>query len=167
MSSFIESQAEASEEGSESTGEISAAEWNAAFELAERAMEQRRNQTVPAPTEAAAAAPESPGRMEVEEAAQMLQDAINQQRGPRAQAEAAAGEPAAAAKPYNKPFRRVLFTLNNPGDFRPSFNEERMAYMVWQLENTFLTDDVKIADVTNKSKNLACNKVLCNEVTLG
>jgi len=135
MSTFIESQAEASEEGSESTGEISAAEWNAAFEQAEREMEQRRNVALPAaPQAAAAAAPEAVDRMDVEPASSeeaALEEAIAVLRGPRARAEA--GQPQ-AAKPYAKSFRRVLFTLNNPGDFRPVFDEARMAYMVWQVE---------------------------------
>jgi len=130
MSTFIESQAEADDSDAE---EISTDEWNAAFDLAEREMEQRRNRALPAPEEAAAAAPASPGRMEVEDEATMLRSAIAALRGPRAQAEGTA-ETAPKEKPYNRKFRRVLFTLNNPGDFRPVFDDSKMAYMVWQVE---------------------------------
>jgi len=132
MSTYIESQAEATED--EQDEEISTEEWNAAFELAERQMEQRRNMALPAaPQAAAAAAPETPGRMDVEPASEeaALEEALAIVRGPRAQVENAAE---AAPSPYSKKFRRVLFTLNNPGDFRPVFDETKMAYMVWQIE---------------------------------
>jgi len=136
MSKYIQSQAEATED--DESEEISTEEWNAAFEQAEREMEQRRNVALPAaPQAAAAAAPEAVDRMDVEPASSeeaALEEAIAVLRGPRAQVEDAAAAPAPAEKPYNKSFRRVLFTLNNPGDFRPSFNEEKMAYMVWQVE---------------------------------
>lgn len=129
MAYFIESQASCSDPDTYDEG-LDEAEWCEAFRAAEARLEQRRMDDAPAsprlptpplsqrvdrehplaPLAAAAAAAEPIG--DAIDYPEGLADAV----GPDAQV------------------TRVVFTINNPGEERPIFDDTKMAYMVYQLE---------------------------------
>jgi len=148
---FIESEAEAtsSMDYDDDCEEITPEEWEDAFQQAERdravnGMVAARSpalsddeQHAPA---AAAAAASTPLRVERAHS-RMGQLARAAAAASPIQTPAPLGEvplypPGLADLPESdrKETTRVVFTINNPGEERPIFNEEKMAYLVWQLE---------------------------------
>jgi len=142
---FVESQCEASDTDDDQFSELSAAEWDEAMRQSEEARSLRP---------AAAAAAPIPIRVA---AAQCLglsgSDRVERQHsglGRLARAAAAAAPVVAAealgpvpeypaglvdlCEDTNKKVTRVVFTINNPGDFIPAWDPSKMAYLVWQRE---------------------------------
>jgi len=143
---YVESEAETSSIGEDDElSEITAAEW-------EEAMRQSE--------EARAVAPVSPSLSGYERSAPICASAARHPQrverahsgmGRLARAAAAASPLAAPAPPVGeipeyppgladlpesdtKKTTRVVFTINNPGEFRPVFDESKMDYLIWQLE---------------------------------
>jgi len=149
---FIESQAEASETDSEEFSCISDGEWDECMRQAACGGSSPPAAPVGTPPRAlaAAAAPvraDEPGLRSPSRADERV-EREHPSLGRLARA-------AAAASPYalplsevpefpqglvdlcedtNKKTTRVVFTINNPGAFRPIFHPGKMAYLVWQLE---------------------------------
>jgi len=146
---YVESEAESTDMDtsiSDDCEEISAAEWEQAFQQAEREHYARP------------VAPASPSLSGDERQAQVCAAAAPlAQRIERAHsglgrlARAAAEAPALDIAPVGemplypagladlpesnlKKTTRVVFTINNPGEERPTWDPSKMAYLVWQLE---------------------------------
>jgi len=134
MSHYVLSQAECSDddEATQVQSPIDESAWERAFAEADAAYALRRlgEQRTPSPRPGAAA-----DAVERMASPDLLQDAVAAMRGPRAQAEDDAPPPEIAVEAeYDKQNTRVVFTINNPGDYRPVFDESKMAYLIWQLE---------------------------------
>lgn len=115
---FVESQAGSSSADTDyGYSSISPGEWEEALQTAEALLAMRGP-----PQAAAAPAAPLPNPERVERDHPDLQPPLY----PEGLAEAPENE--------RKQTSRIVFTINNPGDYRPIFDPEKMAYLVWQLE---------------------------------